>query len=69
MSSDNYMSIVKVGNQKYVARNCFSECEGDCLACTHREVFTARGMIEAVHKAEEEMANDIYEYGYRFKNI
>ena len=69
MSTDNIMSIIKVNNRKYEAHNCFSECEGDCSSCNSRVIFTAKSMTEAVYKAQEEMCNDIYEYGYRFKNI
>jgi len=69
MSADNLMTIVKVSSRKYEAHNCFSECEGDCSSCNKRVIFTAKSITEAVKKAQEELSNDIYEYGYIFKNI
>uniref|UniRef100_A0A6M3JH05 Uncharacterized protein n=1 Tax=viral metagenome TaxID=1070528 RepID=A0A6M3JH05_9ZZZZ len=69
MSADNFLGIYKENNRRYVARNCFSECEGDCSNCNSAPVFIAKSLTEAVKKAEEELGYDVYEYGYRFFNL
>lgn len=69
MSADNILGIYKVNNRKFVGRSCWSECEDDCSTCASRIIFTAKSISESVKKAQEELQNDVYEYGYIFKNL
>ena len=68
MSADNFLGIYRVNNRKYVAHNCWSECEKGCSTCEAREIFTARGLKATIELAEDELRNGIYEYGIRFLN-